>query len=153
MMIKLMGLVLMLAMGCAGPPYASMLQVAPNPPQPSAPGFPVLSEKEAWSAHQASVLFLDARPRYDFMQGHIPGAVSLPLRDRDFEDRLWDFLTSPRSMPSASVVVYCSGCCSTDAIFLAVRLQEVGFKQIKHYKDGFPGWARADRPISKVPFQ
>lgn len=154
MTIKIMGLVAMFAMGCVGSPKAtSMLQVGPNPPQPSAPAFPVLTEKEAWSAHQANVVFLDARSRDDFMQGHIPGAVSLPYRDRDFEDRLWEFLASPRCKPDAPVVVYCSGCCSTDAVFLAVRLQEVGFKQIKHYKDGFPGWARAERPISNVPFQ
>jgi rhodanese-related sulfurtransferase len=150
MMTKALSLIATLAIGCAGPPMAArMPRVAPVPQPTSAPAFLVLSEHEAWSAHQASVMFLDARPRMDFMQGHIPGAVSLPLRDRDFEDRLWEFLASPRCKPNAPVVVYCSGCCSTDAVFLALRLQEVGFKQIKHYKDGFPGWARADHPISR----
>jgi rhodanese-related sulfurtransferase len=47
------------------------------------------------------------------------------------------------------VVLYCSGCCSTDALFLALRLKELGFKQIQIYRDGFPGWARAERPIAK----
>lgn len=154
MMIKALGLMATLAIICAGQPMAAQMpQVSPIPRPNTAAAFPVLSEKEAWLAHQAGVLFLDARPRTDFMQGNIPGSISLPLRDRDFEDRLWEFLASARNKPTAAVVVYCSGCCSTDAVFLALRLQEVGFKQIKHYKDGLPGWMRAEHPISKVALQ
>ena len=138
---------LVLGIACRTAPDAipkTMASVAE--PTAAASPFTHLTGEEAWAAHGAGVPFLDARPYYDYALGHIPGAVHVPLHERDFEDRLWDFLASPRSQPTIPVVVYCSGCCSTDSLFLALRLKESGFTSISIYKDGYPGWLRADRP-------
>lgn len=130
-------------------------QAAMTPPKPlptavpEVPPFLILTGDETWAAHENAVLFLDARIPFDFARGHIPGSINLPLKSPDFEKRFGDFMVGPKSSPSMPVVVYCSGCCSTDALFLALRLKEAGFKDVRHYKDGFPGWARAERPVSR----
>lgn len=118
-------------------------------PAPAASSFPVLTGDEARDAHQKGVLFLDARSRFGYAQGHIPGAVNLPLRAPDREGRLWDFLAGSTSKPAEPAVVSCSGGCGTDSVFLALRLRKLGFKQVRNDKDGFPGWARAERPTTK----
>ncbi len=109
--------------------------------------FPELSGDQVWSAFRAGSLFLDARQRTDHWQGHIPGALNLPFWAKDFESRLLDFLTGPKGDPTTAVVIYCGGCCSTDSLMLARRLQDFGFKHIQIYRGGYPGWARAERPI------
>ena len=140
----------------AGLAFTIACRPAPEPiPPPAAhtgnsipaglPATPMTGEA-AWAAQRAGVLFVDARPYADYAQGHIPGALHVPLRERDYEDRWWDFLANPRVKPEQPMVVYCSGCCSTDSLFLALRLQETGFTRVQVYKDGFPGWLRADRP-------
>jgi rhodanese-related sulfurtransferase len=100
----------------------------------------------AWEAFQKKALFLDARLPADYADGRIPGALNLPLRAVDFEDRLQAFLASPETKPMDLTVVYCSGCCSTDSLFLAQWLKDCGFTQIHIYRDGFPGWLRAGHP-------
>jgi len=109
--------------------------------------FPELQGFQAWEAFQTGVLFLDARLTSDYWLGHIPSAQNLPIWAKDFESRLLDFLSGPLGEPEKPVVVYCGGCCSTDSLLLARRLQAFGFKHIQIYRDGYPGWARAERPI------
>lgn len=113
-----------------------------------------LAGDQAWEAFQNQALFLDARQPADYVYGHIPGAVNLPLRAVDFEDRLQAFLASPETKPMNLVVVYCSGCCSTDSLFLAQHLKDAGFKRIQIFRDGFPGWLRAGHPhvVGDAPF-
>jgi len=115
-------------------------------PETTAP-FPELQGEQAREAFHAGVLFLDARPPMDYWLGHVPSALNLPVWAKDFESRLLDFLISHKGAPEAGVVVYCGGCCSTDSLLLARRLQDFGFKYVQIYRDGYPGWARAEQPI------
>lgn len=113
-----------------------------NEPAPQG-AFSELNAGAVLAASRAGTLFLDARLNTDFVYGHIPGARNLPFRAKDFESRLQDFLAGPQGRAKVPVVVYCSGCCSTDALMLAQRLHEYGFTRIQVYRDGYPGWARA----------
>lgn len=101
---------------------------------------------QAFEAFQKGALFLDAREPADYVYGHVPGALNLPIWAVDFEDRFQAFLASPAARPLERVVVYCGGCCSTDSLFLAQSLKDAGFKRIHVYRDGFPGWLRAGHP-------
>lgn len=114
-------------------------------PKPRSP-FPELDAQQAYAAFHGGALFLDARTSADFGYGHIPGALSLPLRAVDFEERLKALLAHPKGTLTGPVVVYCSGCCSTDSLFLAQRLLEAGYSRVQVFKDGYPGWARAEYP-------
>lgn len=137
---------------CARPDQEMATQVHTPISQEGSPSlaqssFPELTGEQAWAAFRVGRLFLDARQQTDHWQGHVPGALNLPYWARDFESRLLDFLTGPMGDPASAVVVYCSGCCSTDSLMLARRLQGLGFKRIQIYRDGYPDWARAERPI------
>jgi len=134
-----------------GSPAARTKRPGTQPAQAEAPETPAplpeLPGEQAREAFHAGVLFLDARPPMDYWLGHVPNALNLPVWAKDFESRLLDFMTSQMGAPEARVVVYCGGCCSTDSLLLARRLQAFGFKHIQIYRDGYPGWARAGRPI------
>jgi rhodanese-related sulfurtransferase len=134
-----------LLVGQAGTSPHTAISAASAVP-PTEPAFPELTGDQAWDAFRSGVLFLDARQRSDYVNGHVPGALNLPLWAKDFEDQLMDFLTNPKVKPTNPAVLYCSGCCSTDSLFLAQRLKEVGFTRIQIYRDGYPGWLRAERP-------
>jgi rhodanese-related sulfurtransferase len=131
-----------LFLGLGGVAGCSPMAFGAGVSKPEAPA-PEFTGDQAWEAFRKDALFLDARQPADYAQGHIPRALNLSLRAVDFEDRLRAFLAGPKEMRTNSVVVYCSGCCSTDSLFLAQQLKDVGFTQIHIYRDGFPGWLRA----------
>jgi rhodanese-related sulfurtransferase len=89
------------------------------------------------------VLFVDARSQNDYENGHIPGAVSLPVGQ--FEERIESFLN--RYPPEQLIVTYCSGRTCEDSHDLAQFLSDVGFTDVRIFIDGFPGWEAEGYPI------
>ena len=88
-------------------------------------------------------LFVDARSQNDYDNGHIPGAVSLPVGR--FEERIESFLNRyPAEQP---IVTYCSGRTCEDSHNLAQFLSDVGFTNVRVFIDGFPGWEAEGYPI------
>jgi len=88
-------------------------------------------------------IFVDARSPEDFAEGHIKGAVSLPVGR--FEEHIEAFLE--RYPPQVSIVTYCSGRTCSDSHHLAGFLLEYGYDKINVFIDGFPGWKSAGHPI------
>ena len=89
------------------------------------------------------VLFVDARSQDDYENGHIPGAVSLPVSQ--FDERIEFFLKQyPFEQP---IVTYCSGRTCEDSHILARFLSEVGYINVRIFIDGFPGWKAEGYPI------
>jgi rhodanese-related sulfurtransferase len=88
-------------------------------------------------------IFVDARPAEDYKQGHIEGAVSLPVGQ--FEEKLSAFMD--RYPPDTSIVTYCSGRTCSDSHRLAELLMEMGYEKINVFIDGFPGWKAAGYPV------
>ena len=87
----------------------------------------------------SGALFLDARRTEAFEEGHIAGARSFPVWEKDIHDRiasLFDEVTD-QEMP---IVVYCSGGNCEDSHMLAEKLWGVFFVNVLVYKDGFPDW-------------
>ncbi|MGD8366198.1 MAG: rhodanese-like domain-containing protein [Desulfobacterales bacterium] len=91
-----------------------------------------------------AAVFVDARPAEAFAEGHISGAVSLPLRE--FDDRIPEFWE--RHPPSEQIVVYCSGRRCEDSHRLAKLLEEVGYLNVRIFIDGYPAWVSAGHPVS-----
>jgi rhodanese-related sulfurtransferase len=89
------------------------------------------------------VLFVDARSRDNYDDGHIPGAVSLPVGEFD---NLIDAFMDQHSADQA-IVTYCSGRTCTDSHNLARLLMDFGFTDVKIFIDGFPGWEAEGHPI------
>ena len=88
-------------------------------------------------------IFVDARSRDDYEEGHIKGAVSLPLGQ--FEEKIAAFME--RYPPEASIVTYCSGRTCEDSHHLAEFLLGFGYNKINVFIDGFPGWEAHGHPI------
>lgn len=90
-----------------------------------------------------NVLFVDARSQDNYEDGHIPGAVSLPLGQ--FDELIGSFLDQHAA--ARSIVTYCSGRTCEDSHHLAQLLFELGFDNAKIFIDGFPGWKAEGYPI------
>lgn len=95
-------------------------------------------------ADSGSVL-VDARFPELFDQGHIPGAVSLPL------SRFDDFIAErmERLRVARLLVVYCSGWSCNDSYDLARRLLEKGFKDLLLYRGGMEDWLEKGNVVAR----
>ena len=88
-------------------------------------------------------VFVDARSRDDYDEGHIKGAVSLPVGQ--FDEKIEAF--SEQYPPDKPIITYCSGRTCEDGNKLAQHLLEFGYMEIGVFIDGFPGWEAAGYPI------
>ena len=86
------------------------------------------------------VTVLDVRPEEEFNEGHVPGAVNVPLK------RLESFINGLD--PKAEVVAYCRGAYCLLSFDAVSKLREKGFKALR-MEDGFPEWKRAGLPVEK----
>ncbi|MFC1814810.1 rhodanese-like domain-containing protein [Thermodesulfobacteriota bacterium] len=88
-------------------------------------------------------VFVDARARDFYNEGHIKGAISLPVGDFD---RLID--TFKKDYPIGKyIITYCSGRECGDSHQLAQYLLENGYSDISVFVDGYPGWVEKGYPI------
>ncbi|HIJ40490.1 MAG TPA: rhodanese-like domain-containing protein [Deltaproteobacteria bacterium] len=88
-------------------------------------------------------VFVDARSQDDYDEGHIKGAVSLPVGQ--FDEKIEAF--SEQYPPDKPIITYCSGRTCEDSHKLAQRLLEFGYLETGVFIDGFPGWEAAGYPI------
>jgi rhodanese-related sulfurtransferase len=88
-------------------------------------------------------VFVDARSRDDYDEGHISGAVSLPVGQ--FDEKIEVFLE--QYPPEKAIVTYCSGRTCEDSHKLAQLLLAFGYTEINVFIDGFPGWEAEGHPI------
>ena len=90
-----------------------------------------------------TAIFVDARSGDDYQDGHIRGAVSLPVNQFN---ALFDSFKG--RYPTDSVIVtYCSGRNCDDSHRLAQLLLEQGYMEVLVFVDGYPGWAKEGYPI------
>jgi rhodanese-related sulfurtransferase/DNA-binding transcriptional ArsR family regulator len=85
------------------------------------------------------VVLVDVRPRRDFTNGHIPGAVSIPVGELTSRaDEL------PRDV---DIVAYCRGpfCALADD---AVRVLRRRGRRALRLEDGYPEWVRSGLPTA-----
>jgi rhodanese-related sulfurtransferase len=97
--------------------------------------------KKIYDSGQA--VFIDARTREDFQDGHIKGARSLPVGE--FEAHIDTFVK--QNPPETTIVTYCSGRNCMDSHDLAQLLHRHGFTQVFVFIDGYPAWDREGYPV------
>lgn len=90
-----------------------------------------------------NALFVDARSRDNYDDGHIPRAVSMPVGEFD---NLIDSFMDQHSQ-NQTIVTYCTGRNCEDSHTLAQLLMDFGFTDVKVFIDGFPGWEAEGHPI------
>lgn len=84
------------------------------------------------------VTVLDVRPPEEYAQGHVAGALNVPL------DRLQERLKE--LPPGRDVVAYCRGPWCVLSFEAVARLREAGF-EARRLQDGLPEWRRAGLPV------
>ena len=89
------------------------------------------------------VVFVDARSEENYKEGHIKGAVSLPVDQ--FRKRIERFKAVYPF--STFIVTYCSGRECDDSHQLAQDLFREGYANISVFIDGYPAWKREGFPI------
>lgn len=92
---------------------------------------------------EGEALFVDARDSATYKEGHIRGAISLPVNE--FDNRIEQFIENYPA--SRFIVVYCSGRECEDSHALAQYLSEMGYDRIKVFIDGYAGWKKEAFPI------
>jgi len=89
-------------------------------------------------ARDGLVTVIDVRPPEEYAQGHIPGALNIPLER--LESRLGEL------PPEREIVAYCRGPWCVLAFEAVARLRQAGVKA-RRLEDGLPEWRRAGRPV------
>ena len=98
-----------------------------------------ISKDELWSRVQSNdVVVIDVRPLEEFISGHIPGAISIPLAE--LKDRL-------NEIPNdKEIVAYCRGpycVLSPEAIKI---LKNEGYEALR-LEESLPEWKHAGLPV------
>lgn len=101
---------------------------------------PVPAEELLDRAHQGLVTVIDVRPPEEYSQGHITGALNIPL------DRLKEQLQQiPRDR---EVVAYCRGPWCVLAYEAVARLRKAGISA-RRLEQGLPEWRRSGLPVEQ----
>ena len=87
---------------------------------------------------QGTVTVLDVRPEDEFALGHLPGALSMPLRA--LMKRLSEL------DPTREIVAYCRGPYCVLSFEAVALLRRRGFK-VRRLEDGLPEWRKAGLPV------
>jgi rhodanese-related sulfurtransferase len=96
----------------------------------------------------AGALIVDARRSDEYERGHIPGARSIAIWERDADEKIGAL--QKEALPFDQViVVYCSGGDCQDSKIFSEKLALTGFYNIYVYKDGFPDWEQRGLPVHK----
>lgn len=141
-------LVLVLAIAFAGVAFAAK----PETPK-DIEGATVVGD--AWvKANYKKMQVFDVRKKAEYVEAHIPGAVSIPYKEKsgkkaDFDstkDKIkLDKFPSNKSTP---LIVYCNGPKCWKSYKTAVTLVRAGYKYVYQYRNnGFPGWKSKGYPV------
>jgi len=90
-----------------------------------------------------SAVFIDPRPPEIYREGHIQGARNLPLTEFDeaLDKALMDL---PEDFP---IVTYCDGEDCDMSAHMALKLKELGYKNVRVLHNGWSLWKNHHLPI------
>lgn len=102
---------------------------------------PISSTELCQRMADGDVIVLDVRPAIEYRQGHIAGAVSMPLNE--LEARLADI------PPTLEIVAYCRGPYCLFADDAVAWLSTRGY-QARRLREGYPEWQAAGLPTEQA---
>jgi rhodanese-related sulfurtransferase len=101
---------------------------------------PLSREDLAHRLAEGETILLDVRPALEYQQGHIAGALSMPVEQ--MAARLREL------HPGQEVVAYCRGPYCVFADEAVALLRSRGFAA-RRYAEGYPEWAAAGLPVER----
>lgn len=103
-------------------------------------------------ANMGKVKVYDARKKGEYVEKHIPGAISAYYNDKsekkidfDVAQDEWDIKKYPADK-NASIVIYCNGPQCWKSFKSAIMLVKAGYTKVHWLRDGFPGWVDKGYP-------
>ena len=109
--------------------------------KPAAPR--VISYEEAKALYdQGGILFVDARPPFDFGLGHIKGAINLPLKDFSEAGQILELMQKDQPL-----VTYCDGEDCNSSVMLAAKLDSSGYKNVTVFFGGWKEWSARHQAV------
>ncbi len=99
---------------------------------------PVLRGDLLTRAREGLVTVIDVRPVEEYIAGHVPGAVNIPVCDLEKQLDRFD--------PGQQIVAYCRGPYCILAFDAVAKLRAKGY-HAHRLEEGFPEWRRAGLPI------
>lgn len=93
---------------------------------------------------QKSILFLDARPKEQYDEGHIDGALSLPQQEA--ENYFVQLASKLDNTVDKTIITYCDGETCELSHELALFLKEMGFDNVRVLVNGWSVWNEAGLP-------
>jgi rhodanese-related sulfurtransferase len=93
-----------------------------------------VQEFEQLRAQQTNVV-LDVRTRREYAAGHIPGAIHIDIRDRDFEKKVASLGTNKNFLVHCAIGGRSSQACQ--------RLSRLPFRQLYNLEGGIQAWTKA----------
>jgi rhodanese-related sulfurtransferase len=103
---------------------------------------PMSASELLMKAKNREVTVLDVRPVEEYKEGHLPGALNIPLNQLEKE---------LQNLPDhKEVVAYCRGPHCILAFEAVSKLRKGGFKALR-FEAGFPEWKRLGLPVEVEP--
>jgi rhodanese-related sulfurtransferase len=99
----------------------------------------ILLDEAVQLFHSDSATFVDARHAYDFGLGHIKGAINVPLNE---------LTLAPLGGISKDrvLVAYCDGQECNSSLNLALKLDSLGYSNVKIFFGGWREWTNNNQP-------
>jgi len=96
-------------------------------------------------ADKADIVLIDSRPDRTFDKGSIPGAINIP-------DNKFDAAKLPADK-AKQLIFFCGGLICDLSDKSAHKAIKLGYKNVRVYVDGYPGWAAANKakPAAAAP--
>jgi len=89
-------------------------------------------------------VFVDARPEFEYAEGHIPGAINIPFDEVEYYGSAIASLDKHKPL-----VVYCAGESCDLSIHLGELLAKKGFNTVRVFFGGSVAWQRAGFPFDR----
>lgn len=98
--------------------------------------YPIISKTELKTvADSKTATIFDVNSAESFKEAHVPGAVHFGSHEKDFAKLL-------PADKNALIVAYCGGPKCTAWLKAAKEACQLGYTNIKHFKDGISGWKK-----------
>ena len=93
--------------------------------------------------HDPSLTLVDVLPVVSYAEGHLPGALSLPVEEVSAR--------ASQVLPDrdAEIALYCGGPTCPRAEHAAALLRELGYSKVRHYHGGITEWTESGRPLER----
>lgn len=138
-------------------PTSQLSQPSPLQPQSydqmAVPDWAKAWKHHDWAAAKAmydakTALFIDARAKVEYDQGHIPGAIPMPLGEFDAYFEKYKV----QIKKAKNLVPYCHGVGCQLSNKVAQKLyNDKGFRNVGSFFGGWPQWQQHNMPVETGP--